>query len=148
MKLWKKILLVLVILGFISGGAVYFLFIYGPKHGFDILKRDPSKERGIAVSSDELLGSFKANKAHWDSTFLDKTVEITGTVKETKTDSTTTVTISGTDSTATINCLCQKVDNTLKAGDKATVKGICRGGNSDDLFGTTISVNEAIILKH
>ena len=148
MKLWKKVLLILVALGFISGGTVYVLFIYGPKHGFDILKRDPSKEQGIVVGADELTASFKANKTHWDSTFLDKTVEITGTVKETKTDSTTTITIVGADSTATISCLCQKVDNSVKAGDKATLKGICKGGTSDDLFGTAVQVNEAIIIKH
>ena len=147
MKTWKKVLLALGVLGIVSAIAVYGLFIYGPKHGFDILKRDPAKEKGIVVNSDELINLFKVNKSHWDSTYLDKTIELTGTIKEAKTDSTTTIVLSGTDSTANISCLCQKTETAFKIGDKVTVKGICKGGSSDDIFGTSIQVNEVIIKK-
>jgi len=147
MKLLRKIIFTLLIVGVISGGVVYLLFILGPKHGFDILKRDPSKEKAIVVSSDELLNSFKANKAHWDSIYLEKTVELSGTVKEIKTDSITSITLSCSDPSAKINCLCQNVNKSLKPGDKVTLRGICKGGISDDLFGISLQVNEAFILN-
>ena len=141
MKTWKKVLLALFVLGLIGGGCVYYYIKVVCNRPLDI-----ASKAAVSVTSDEFLNSCKTNKAHWDSTYLEKAVEVSGTVKEVTTD--TTLSIVGTDSTAVINCLLQKPFQGIKAGDKTTVKGICFGSDADLLSGgTIINLNKAIVIK-
>ena len=140
MKTWKKVLLVLVVLGAISGGGVYYYVKVVCTRPIDMASKS-----AVSVTADEFLNSCKTNKAHWDSTYLEKAVQVSGTIKEVTTD--TTMAIVGTDSTAIINCLLQNPSKGLKAGDKTTVKGMCFGSDADLLSGgTIINVNKAIIV--
>jgi len=141
MKTWKKVLLALILLGVVAGGGVYYYVKVICNRPLDIASKS-----AVAVTSDEFLNSCKANKAHWDSTYLEKAVEVSGTIKEVSSD--TTIALVGTDSTAVINCLLQTASKGLKAGDKTSVKGICFGSDADLLSGgTIININKAIIIK-
>ncbi len=142
MKLWKKVLIALIIIGAISGGSLYYYIKVVCNRPLDI-----ASKAAVAVTADDFLNSCKTNKAHWDSTYLEKAVEISGTVKEVSTD--TTLVIVGADSTAVINCLLQTPSKGIKAGDKTTVKGMCFGSDADLMSGSPIiSINKAIVVKH
>jgi len=133
MKTWKKVLLVLFVLGLIAGGGVYYYIKVICNRPLDIASKS-----AVSVTSDEFLNACKNNKAHWDSTYLEKAVEVSGTVKEVTSDT-----------TAVINCLLQTPSKGLKAGDKTTVKGMCFGSDADLMTGSPIiSINKAIIVKH
>ncbi len=142
MKTWKKVLLVLFVLGLIAGGGVYYYIKVICNRPLDIASKS-----AVSVTSDEFLNTCKTNKGHWDSTYLEKAVEVSGTIKEVTSD--TTLAIVGTDSTAVINCLLQTPSKGLKVGDKTTVKGMCFGSDADLMTGSPIiSINKAIIVKH
>ena len=144
MKTWKKVLLVLVVIGAIAGCSLLYYIKVVCNRPIDM-----ASKTAVSVTADEFSSSFKSNKLHWDSSFINKAVEISGIVKETKTDSATTVVLVGKDSTSTISCLLQKIDSTVKVGDKTSVKGFCRG-TEDDMFsgGTIFRINDAIVVKH
>jgi len=140
MKTWKKVLLALVVVGAIAGGSLLYYIKVVCNRPIDMASKS-----AVSVTSDEFLNSCKTNKAHWDSTYLEKAVQVSGTIKEVSTD--TTIAIVGTDSTAVINCLLQNPSKGLKAGDKTTVKGMCFGSDADLMTGgTIININKAIIV--
>lgn len=141
MKTWKKVLLTLIVLGVISAAGVYYYVKVVCNRPLDIASKS-----AVSVTSDEFLNSCKTNKAHWDSTYLEKAVEVSGTIKEVTSD--TTIALVGTDSTAVINCLLQNPAQGLKVGNKTVVKGICFGSDADLLSGgTIININKAIIIN-
>ena len=147
MKTWKKVLLALVVLGTIAGGSFYYYAkVYSIKKPLDI-----ASKKSIVVSADELLNSYSIDSAKWTKTYKNQALEIAGIVKEfTVTDSISTLVLAGMDSTstATISCVLQKLQPVLKNGDKATIKGICEDVDGQGLFGTSVKLNEAIVVKH
>ena len=140
MKTWKKVLIVLVVIGAIAGCSLLYYIKVVCNRPIDMASKS-----AVSVTADEFLNTCKTNKAHWDSSYLEKAVQVSGIIKEVSTD--TTISLVGSDSTAVINCLLQNPSKGLKVGDKTSVKGMCFGSDADLMTGgTIINLNKAIIV--
>ena len=117
----KKIILIVLVLGLLGGGAAYFYVFHKPH-------RAPSEEKSsFQLTSIELASEFETNQASATEKYGDKVVEISGTAIEVKEtyiilDNVISCTpVEGTDFTEAI-----------QAGDEVIIKG--RVISYDDLF--------------
>ena len=116
--LLKKIL-VLVLLALVAG-FVYFLSVWFKPH------RDVKNENAVTTTANELLKAFVKNER--ELTYLDKAVQVSGEVLETKTnqEGKTVCYLKTDDPFGVINCTF-KVNTTIATGQQLTVTGICTG---------------------
>ena len=135
MKRSRLVLLVVGILLMIVG--VGGLFIWNKPH------RKAEDERGLAISADSLLAAYAANEQTADARFLNKTIELRGTVVKVDTNQAgqTTVLFASADPLSTVFCTMRdKGDRPADSGQVAVVKGFCSGHTTDVLLTDCISV--------
>lgn len=119
----KKILIVAVILGAIGGGVGWYMW-----H-----KPHPKVEdaTGIAITATNLAKEYAADEKATDAKYLNKAIEVTGTVSETETnqDGGLMVILDSGDPTSGVQCTMR--DKTAKAakGQNLTIKGFCSGNS-------------------
>jgi len=138
MKKWMKVLLLAVGIGLIAGLLLVY-WIFNKPH------RDVAKEKGIALSAQQLYDSFRTNEASANSQYLDKAIELTGTVADVSTnqEGQKVVNFSTNDPLVMINCTFKTDPGNLKAGDSITFKGICTGYIPD----ANVVINEGVLIK-
>ena len=121
-----KYLYILFILALLGGGAMYAL--YNKPH-----KNVAAAESDFTVAAPALLQAFETNEAEANKKYLDKVVQVKGTIKtisEEEPDSYTITLDAGNDMSGII---CTVPKNQLKgplkyqAGQPITLKGICTG---------------------
>jgi putative nucleic acid binding protein len=118
----KKIVytVLILILGF--GGYIYYR-VSKPRPG---LSNVPP---AVNITATELYRKYEANETTADSLFLDKVIEVTGTIADVEsTDSTLSLELKGGESGG-VNCSIAggNKTNAFKAGDAITLKGRCSG---------------------
>jgi len=119
MKRKKTALIIAVVFVVISGG-IYFYYGYLFKEARNIASESPD----LSITAAKLLEDYNSDPKKADSLYLNRTIEITGTVTQ-KTDSVITL-------ENTVFCLfTQKIKNKL-SNSKIIVKGKCIG--YDELF--------------
>ncbi len=135
----KKIILSVLVLIVASIAGVWFFIFYKPTH----FKRDVADEKGITITSKELVKTFQSNESGANTIYLNKVLEVTGEVADIKIDQTgnTAVTLKSDDAFANVFCTLKAGSSQPKTGTIITVKGICNGFLSD------VVLNEAIIIK-
>jgi cytochrome c-type biogenesis protein CcmE len=138
MKKWMKVLLLAVGIGLIAGLLLLY-WIFNKPH------RDVAKEMGITLSAQQLYDSFRTNEASANSQYLDKAIELTGTVADVSTnqEGQKVVNFSTNDPLVMINCTFKTDPGNLKAGDSITFKGICTGYIPD----ANVVINEGVLIK-
>jgi cytochrome c-type biogenesis protein CcmE len=138
MKKWMKVLLLAVGIGLIAGLLLLY-WIFNKPH------RDVAKEMGITLSAQQLYDSFRTNEASANSQYLDKAIELTGTVADVSTnqEGQKVVSFSTNDPLVMINCTFKTDPGNLKAGDSITFKGICTGYIPD----ANVVINEGVLIK-
>ena len=138
MKKWMKVLLLAVSIGLIAGLLLLY-WIFNKPH------RDVAKEMGIALSAQQLYDSFRTNEASANSQYLDKAIELTGTVADVSTnqEGQKVVNFSTNDPLVMINCTFKTDPGNLKVGDSITFKGICTGYIPD----ANVVINEGVLIK-
>jgi hypothetical protein len=82
MKKWLKFLLVAGGIGLLAGLALLY-WIFNKPH------RDVSKEKGIQLTSQQLFEAFRKDEAVANGLYLDKAIELSGTVAEVSTNQVT-----------------------------------------------------------
>ena len=129
-------LLVVILIGLIS---VWFFIFFKPTH----YKRDVSKETGISLTATSIVSAYKSNEVTANAEYLDKPLQITGEIAETKADQIgkTTLLMKSDDAFTYVFCTLNTTDTTIKKGDTITVKGICTGFLSD------VVLRDAIVVK-
>ncbi len=135
----KKIILsILAIFAFAILGIWFFVF-FKPTH----FKRDVADEKGIAVSSKDIVKEFQSNEAASNTKYINKAVEITGEIAEVKKDQTgkTTIIIKSDDAFSNVFVTLKQTDQQPKTGANICIKGICTGFLSD------VVVIDAIVTK-
>ncbi len=85
-------------------------------------------------------------KEYDDAKFLNKTIQVTGTIKEVQVENTTTsIKLEAEDPMGDISCELDKYSDQkgkqYKVGDKVTFKGICTGKLMDVVIDRCVSVN-------
>ena len=138
MKKWKKIVLIIIVLGVLGAGSVV-LYVYLKPH------RDVLNEKGVQLSAQKLFDAFKANEADANTKYLDKAIELTGEVADitTNQDGNTVVNFKTNDPLFMINCTFKTKPGELKPGQNITFKGICTGYIPD----ANVVINEGVLVK-
>ncbi len=133
-----KVLLTIAAIGLIAGLLMVF-WIFNKPH------RDVAKEKGIALSAQQVYDAFHTNEASANSKYLDKAIELTGTVADVSTnqEGQKVVNFSTNDPLVMINCTFKTDPGNLKAGDTITFKGICTGYIPD----ANVVINEGVLIK-
>jgi hypothetical protein len=123
-SVWKTIGL-LAIIGAIVGGVVAYK-IWNAPH------RDVRDEKGIQVTAQGIIDAYAANEKNADSLYLDKAIEVSGTVTELSKNQQgkTVVSLKTNDPMAGVRCT-MKEEAAIKAGDNVKIKGKCTGLNFD-----------------
>jgi hypothetical protein len=131
----KSKLLVAFVLLLITAGFVVWYFINKPN-------RTVTNEKGIEVSAVDLVKEYQQNEDSANFKFLDKAVQVTGTVSEVakNPDGQSTVLLSSEDPMTGVFCTLKDEPN-LTIGFTVTIKGFCSGMLSD------VRIREAVVVK-
>ncbi len=124
MKKYKKIRVFFIICGVLAAGAVLFV-LYMPH-------RNIQHETPVIVSTSELVEAYQKDEASANSKFLDKAIQVTGTINEVETnsDGQTVVSLSGPTPLSGVRCTLKK-KQAVETGKTLTLKGRCTGYLSD-----------------
>ncbi|MCB0572016.1 MAG: hypothetical protein KDC66_19760 [Phaeodactylibacter sp.] len=122
----KKILIAVLLLAVIGLGVGYMIY-NKPFENMNRAKAD------MAMSATELFTAYENDEAAANSKFLDKIIEVSGTVKEANTDEAGNISITLECGSDMFGVICQ-LDNLaeqprkdFKEGESLTLKGICTG---------------------
>ncbi len=126
MKKWKKVLLILFVIGLVAGAIVFYVATKKPATAAD---SKPIKE----MLASDLINELSTNKQLTDSAYMFKNIAVKGKVKE----------INGTNiiieagESAFVNCsfdstAFEEIKSTIKSGAEVNVKGIYYGCSGFD----------------
>jgi hypothetical protein len=137
----KKIIIgALVAIVLAAVGGYYYAFVYMKNKKFDMVNAEAT-----ATTAVELVKAFQADEAGSNAKYLDKVLQITGTVASTGTTQTgeKTITLASEDPFAGVMAT---IDSTaaaeVAAGQSVTLKGFCKGFLSDVVITNAIPVKE------
>ena len=136
MQRWKRVVLWIIVIVVLSGFS-YAYYIWNKP------ARDVSKEKGIKITAVAIFDSFANNEQAANISFLNKTVEVTGTVTNVKTNQAgnTVVYLKSDDPVFGVNCTFKQNPGKIIKGEHITFKGICTGYLSD------VVVNQGVLIK-
>ncbi|MFY7652329.1 MAG: OB-fold protein [Chitinophagaceae bacterium] len=126
----QKLILTALVLAVLAIAGTWFFVFYKPTH----FKRNVAKEAGLVITADSLVKAFQQNEAAANTQFLNKAVEVTGTVTEVakNENGNTTVLIASADAFTNVYCTLQATETkTPQPNTVISVKGLCTGFLSD-----------------
>ncbi|HEX8461933.1 MAG TPA: hypothetical protein VF623_10905 [Segetibacter sp.] len=134
-KNFKPIIIIIVILA-LAGFAVAYAMWNKPQ-------RKVEDEKGIVVTSAQLVKDYQANENEANKKYLDKAIEVNGTITEVKKnqDGKATITLTSEDAFTGVFCTLKTDTPNLAAGSAVTIKGICSGMLTD------VRLREAVVVK-
>lgn len=121
--MFKKLIFIGFVLGLLAAGVGYY-FYNKPLDSVQSMRTD------ISIDASGLLIEFENNEAEANGKYLDKVVEVKGTILELKQqESKSTLYLDTNNPMSSIICELEKqIDvSEMKVGDQVTVKGICTG---------------------
>jgi hypothetical protein len=137
----KKIIIgALVAIALVAGGGYYYAFVYMKNKKFDMVNAEATTTTAV-----DLVKAFQADEAGSNAKYLDKVLQITGTVASTGTTQTgeKTVTLASEDPFAGVMAT---IDSTVAIevtdGQTVILKGFCKGFLSDVVITNAIPVKE------
>ena len=104
--------------------------------------RTVANEKGIEISAAQLVKEYQASEPDANSKYLDKTVQVTGTISEVSKnqDGKPTILLSSEDPMTGVFCTLKDEAN-LTVGFTVTIKGFCSGILSD------VRIREAVVVR-
>lgn len=132
---------VLVIIAVNVAGGLYYVFQYSKIH-----HRDAATEQAIVIPATQLVNDFQANEKSANLKYLNKVVQISGTVLKQGKDQAknTTLTIKSGDPFANIFCTLKSKNNLTGKDSVIVVKGICSGFLSDVILNDAVVMNKGV----
>lgn len=147
MKKKKMIILAILAFGLVGGGW----FAYGE---YTRKVKDLAKVKAdLVISAEDLIAAFEKNEAEANKAYLDKVIAVSGRVRNVeKNDQGHYSVVLGDEGTmASVRC---SMDSThqddvsaIQPGTMITMKGACTGFNADDLLGSDVILNRAVVNK-
>lgn len=106
-------------------------------------QRNVEDEKGIIVTAAQLVKDYQANEAEANKKYLDKAIEVTGTITGIKNnqEGKTTITLASDDAFTGVFCTLKQTTTSINAGAATTIKGICSGMLTD------VRLSEAVVVK-
>lgn len=122
----KKVLITLLFLAAIGMGVGYLIY----NKPFEDMNR---AKADATLSASELFTAFESDEAAANEQYLDKVVQVSGTVREASTDASGIISITLESGNELAGVICQ-LDNLaehprkeFKPGEQITIKGVCTG---------------------
>lgn len=105
--------------------------------------RKVENEKGIEVTASQLVKDYQFSEAEANKKYLDKAVQVTGTVKEIKNnqDGNPTITLASDDAFTGVFCTLKEKPGNVTVGSTVVIKGICSGMLSD------VRLREAVLIN-
>ena len=131
-----KITVAILLLIIVVGGAIAYRMWNKPN-------RDVAKEKGIAITAAQLVTEFQENETAANTKYLNKPIEVSGTVSNVaqNQEGITTVLLSSNDAMTGVFCTLKENNPNIKTSTQVVIKGICNGMLSD------VRLGEAILVK-
>jgi flagellar basal body-associated protein FliL len=133
----KKFIFILVFLFALAASFYYYTFFYSKTH-----HRDAQAEASVIITADSLSAAYQLDEQKANTRFLNKAVEVTGTILSIDKDQAnhTTLLMGKADAFSNVSItLLSEQPITQKIGETITVKGVCTGNLSD------VIINEGVI---
>ena len=131
-----KVIITFLVIAAIIGGVVAY-FMWNKPH------RDVVDEKGIEVTAAQLVKEYQENETQANTKFLDKAIQVSGTISEIKNnqDGNSTIMLASDDAFTGVFCTLKDKTNDLTSGSAVTIKGICSGMLTD------VRLREAVVVK-
>lgn len=133
LKVFVVFLVLFIVIGFVAAYVMW-----------NKPQRQVENEKGIEITSAQLVKEYQANEAEANKKYLDKAIEVTGTVSDLKNnqDGKSTVTLASEDAFTTVFCTLKEKPVNVTAGNTVIIKGICSGMLSDVRLRESVVVNK------
>jgi uncharacterized protein YpmB len=131
-----RILIIILIVFIVSSFTVAYLMWNKPQ-------REVENEKGIEVTAAQLVKDYQTNEAEADKKYLDKAIQVTGTVTGIKNnqEGNSTITLASDDAFTGVFCTLKEKAGKVNTGSTVIIKGICSGMLSD------VRLREAVIVN-
>ena len=131
-----KITVLILLLIILVGGTIAYRMFTKPN-------RDVATEKGIVITAAQLVTEFQENESSANVKYLNKPIEVSGTVSNVaqNQEGITTVLLSSNDAMTGVFCTLKENNPNIKTGTQVVIKGICNGMLSD------VRLGEAILVK-
>ena len=129
MSKMTKLIYAIAVVAITALGGYYYVFVYSKTH-----HRNVQSEKGIVIQADSLSAAYQANEKNANALYLNKAVEISGTIVSIDKNQEGKITlITGrSDSFSNVSVtLISITPITQKIGETITIKGVCTGALSD-----------------
>lgn len=119
----------------IAAAIATWMYLYKPN-------RSVTNEKGIEITAVQLVKEFQESEAGANAKYLDKAMQVTGTVSkvEKNQEGQTTVLISSEDAMTGVYCTLKEASD-IVVGSVITIKGFCSGMLSD------VRIREAVVIE-
>ena len=140
----RRILLLIVLI------IIAFLAWYSFKEYNRTNKDLKAQTADVTINAPDLISAFEKDSSKANKTYIDKIVAVTGNVKKIDADGNPVIIfLSNENQMSSVKC---SMDSThasdykaIKPGTTITIKGKCTGGQTDDLFGTDVTLNFCVL---
>lgn len=133
-----KVLLSLFLLALVGGGIATYLW-FKPVDSIENLTTD------LSIPANDLFIAFESDEAAANEKYLNKVIEVTGVVKEVKTNEMglPAVILETDDIIFGVMCEFEKTnqERAVEVGDLVTIKGVCTGKLLDVVLNRSILIN-------
>lgn len=116
--------------------ALAIIFVWNKPH------RDAADEKGVRVTAAALQQAYAADEAAANAKFLDKTLEVSGTVAGTEKNQDGKTVLYLDDALAGVGCTLREAGAGAQEGQAIVVKGFCSGSN-----GMGVTMRECVVVE-
>lgn len=132
-----KTLIIILIVFIVGGFTVGFIMWNKPQ-------RNVEDEKGIEITSTQLVKDYQGNETEANKKYLDKALQVSGTVTEVKNnqDGNSTIMLASDDAFTGVFCTLKEKPAKVVKGSTVIIKGICSGMLSDVRLRESVIVNK------
>jgi len=129
MRKMTKLIYAIAVVAITALGGYYYVFVYSKTH-----HRNVQSEKGLVIQADSLSAAYQANEKNANALYLNKAVEVSGTIVsiDKNQEGKITIILGRSDSFSNVSVtLISTAPLTQKIGETITIKGVCTGALSD-----------------
>ena len=129
MRKMTKLIYAIAVVAITALGGYYYVFVYSKTH-----HRNVQSEKGLVIQADSLSAAYQANEKNANTLYLNKAVEVSGTIVsiDKNQEGKITIILGRSDSFSNVSItLISTAPLFQKIGETITIKGVCTGALSD-----------------
>jgi tRNA_anti-like len=129
MQKMTKLIYVLAVVAVTALGGYYYVFVYSKTH-----HRNIQSEKSVTIQADSLSAQFQANEKNANALYLNKAVQVTGTIVsiDKNQEGKIMIILGRADAFSNVSVtLISTAPISQKIGETITIKGVCTGALSD-----------------